>query len=127
MTRPPIDAPAASIADHVALDSAFAGISSSADVTFGMVAVRAGSKNACADTQTAVTTYAIQTSSRRRTSSRPRIITPRNRSAEIISRFRSTRSTTTPASGPTIAIGRNCTIIIQATAVADPVRSSSNA
>src|SRR4029077_10233297 len=59
VTSPPIDAPAASMADHVALDSALAGISSSADVTFGMVAVRAGSKNACADTHTAVTTYAI--------------------------------------------------------------------
>ena len=33
----------------------------------------------------------------------------------------------TPASGPTIATGRNCTIIIHATAVADPVRSSSSA
>src|SRR5262245_56378208 len=55
VTRPPIDAPAASMADHVALDSALAGMSSSFDVTFGIVAVRAGSKNACADTHTAVT------------------------------------------------------------------------
>ena len=50
VTRPPIDAPRASIADQVALDSALAGSSSSADVTFGIVAVRAGSKNACAPT-----------------------------------------------------------------------------
>src|SRR5262249_45502860 len=56
VTRPPTEAPAASMADHVALDSALAGISSSADVTFGIVAVRAGSKKACADTHTAVTT-----------------------------------------------------------------------
>src|SRR5262245_44865666 len=83
VTRPPIDAPAASIADHMALESALAGISSSSDVTLGIVAVRAGSKNAWADTHTAVTTYAIHTSSRRRTSRRPRIMTPRNRSAEI--------------------------------------------
>ena len=47
-------------------------------------------------------------------------------SAAIMTRRRSTRSTTTPARGPTRAMGRNCTIIIQATAVADPVRSSSN-
>ena len=46
VTRPPIDAPSASIADQVALDSALAGSSSSADVTLGIVAVRAGSKNA---------------------------------------------------------------------------------
>src|SRR5262245_5110986 len=56
VTSPPIEAPAASMADHVALDSALAGMSSSAEVTFGMVAVRAGSKKACADTHTAVTT-----------------------------------------------------------------------
>src|SRR5581483_5881567 len=61
VTRPPIDAPAASIADHSALDSAFAGSSSSADVTFGIVAVRAGSKNAEAQTVSAITTYAIHT------------------------------------------------------------------
>ena len=48
-------------------------------------------------------------------------------SATIISRRRSTRSTTTPAIGPTIATGRNWTIIIHATAVAEPVRSSSSA
>ena len=40
----------ASMADHVALDSALAGSSSSAVVTFGIVAVRAGSKNADAVT-----------------------------------------------------------------------------
>ena len=56
VTRPPIDAPSASIADQVALDSALAGSSSSAAVTFGIVAVRAGSKNACAPTATAITT-----------------------------------------------------------------------
>ena len=46
----------ASIADQVALDSALAGSSSSADVMFGIVAVRAGSKNACAATVSAITT-----------------------------------------------------------------------
>src|SRR5581483_739689 len=61
VTRPPIDAPTASIADHVALDNALAGSSSSSLVTFGIVAVRAGSKNACAPTTIAMTTYAIQT------------------------------------------------------------------
>src|SRR5689334_17636730 len=61
VTRPPIDAPSASIADQVALDSALAGSSSSGDVTFGMVAVRAGSKNACAPTMIAMTRYAIHT------------------------------------------------------------------
>ena len=65
VTMPPIDAPIASIADHVALDSAFAVSSSSAAVTFGIVAVRAGSKNACAPTVNAITTYAIHTWSRR--------------------------------------------------------------
>ena len=60
VTSPPIDAPIASIADQVALDSALAGRSSSGAVTLGIVAVRAGSKNACADTVSAVTTYAIQ-------------------------------------------------------------------
>src|SRR5438093_7809617 len=59
VTMPPTDAPSASIADHVALESAFAGRSSPADVTLGIVAVRAGSKNACAPTITAITTYAI--------------------------------------------------------------------
>ncbi len=56
VTRPPIDAPSASIADQVALDSALAGSRSSGAVTLGMVAVRAGSKNACAPTATAITT-----------------------------------------------------------------------
>src|SRR5215831_18474741 len=55
-TRPPSDAPIASMADHVALERAFAGNSSSGDVTFGIVAVRAGSKKACAPTVSAVTT-----------------------------------------------------------------------
>src|SRR5436190_178636 len=127
VTRPPTDAPAASIADQVAADSAFAGSSSSALVMLGIVAVRAGSKNADAETVSAITTYAIHTSSDRRTISRPRIRTPRTTSAAIISRRRFARSTTMPASGPTTATGRNCTIIIQATAVADPVRSSSSA
>ena len=49
------------MADHVALDSAFAGSSSSADVRFGIVAVRAGSKNAEADTVAPITRYAIHT------------------------------------------------------------------
>src|SRR3954471_6850600 len=70
VTTPPTDAPMASIADHVALDNALAGSSSWADVMFGMVAVRAGSKKACAETAIAVTTYAIQTWSARRTSRR---------------------------------------------------------
>src|SRR2546425_6351323 len=61
VTSPPIDAPSASIADHVALESALAGITSSADVTLGIVAVRAGSKNPCAPTMKAITTYAIHT------------------------------------------------------------------
>src|SRR6185295_10492792 len=56
VTRPPIDAPIASIADQVALDSALAGISSSADVMLGIVAVRAGSKKPCAPTMKAITT-----------------------------------------------------------------------
>src|SRR5436309_3183441 len=107
VTSPPTDAPAASIADHVAADSALAGSSSSSLVMLGMVAVRAGSKNADAATVSAITTYAIQTSSDRRTSSSPRINTPRTRSAAIIRRRRFDRSTTTPATGPTIAIGRN--------------------
>lgn len=55
VTTPPTDAPMASIADHVALESALAGSSSSPEVTFGIVAVRAGSKNACAETASAVT------------------------------------------------------------------------
>ena len=61
VTNPPTEAPIASMADQVALESALAGISSSADVMLGIVAVRAGSKNACAETHTAVTTYAIHT------------------------------------------------------------------
>ena len=98
------------------------------DVTLGIVAVRAGSKNA------------VRRDGQRHHHVRdPHLVaragraagrgsgTPRRRSATIISRRRLTRSTTTPASGPTIATGRNCTIIIQATAVADPVRSSSSA
>jgi hypothetical protein len=48
-------------------------------------------------------------------------------SVTIIGRRRLTRSTTTPASGPTIATGRNWTIIIHATAVAEPVRSNGSA
>jgi hypothetical protein len=60
-------------------------------------------------------------------SSSARIKTPRTRSVAIIRRRRLTRSTMTPASGPKMATGRNCTIIIHATAVADPVRSRSSA
>src|SRR5437773_12286463 len=60
VTAPPADAPIASIADHVALDSALAGSRSSAEVMFGIVAVRAGSKNPDAATVSAMTTYAIQ-------------------------------------------------------------------
>jgi len=56
VTRPPIDAPSASIADQVALDSALAASRSSGAVTLGIVAVRAGSKNACAPTVNAITT-----------------------------------------------------------------------
>src|SRR4029079_17144766 len=56
VTRPPTDAPTASIAAHVALATALAGISSSALVMFGIVAVRAGSKNAWAETVSAITT-----------------------------------------------------------------------
>src|SRR5581483_2113842 len=73
VASPPTDAPIASIADHVALDTAFAGSSSSAVVTFGIVAVRAGSKNPDAAIVHAMTTYAIQTWSARRTNSSPRI------------------------------------------------------
>jgi len=61
VTTPPIDAPIASIADQVALERALAGNSSWSDVTFGIVAVRAGSKNADADIVNAMTTYAIHT------------------------------------------------------------------
>src|SRR2546421_9924665 len=61
VTMPPIDAPSASMADQVALASALAGSSSSSDVMFGIVAVRAGSKNADAETVSAITTYAIHT------------------------------------------------------------------
>ena len=60
VTRPPTDAPTASIAAHMAADNALAGINSSADVMFGIVAVRAGSKNADAAIVHAITTYAIQ-------------------------------------------------------------------
>ncbi len=56
VTTPPSDAPMASIAAHVALASAFAGSSSAADVMFGMVAVRAGSKNPDAAIVSAITT-----------------------------------------------------------------------
>jgi MFS family permease len=52
---------------------------------------------------------------------------PRRTSVAIISRRRFTRSTTTPATGPMTAIGRNCTMIISATDVALPVNSSSSA
>src|SRR3954449_7322834 len=51
VTSPPTDAPIASMADHVAADSALAGSSSSADVMLGIVAVRAGSKKAEAATE----------------------------------------------------------------------------
>src|SRR6266496_2064778 len=54
VTSPPTEAPIASIADHVAADSAFAGSSSSRDVMLGIVAVRAGSKNADALTVNAI-------------------------------------------------------------------------
>src|SRR5258708_39011145 len=126
VTTPPTEAPIASMADHIAADSALAGTSSSADVTFGIVAVRAGSKNADAATEHAITTYAIPTWSSRRTRRRPRISTPRKRSAVIIKRRRVTRATPAPASGPTKAKGRKVVISIQAAAPAEPVRSTSN-
>ncbi len=56
VTTPPTEAPMASMADHVAAESALAGSSSWADVMFGIVAVRAGSKNADAATESAITT-----------------------------------------------------------------------
>ena len=56
VTRPPIDAPIASIAAHVALDSALAGSSSSRLVIAGIVAVLAGSKKADPETVSAMTT-----------------------------------------------------------------------
>src|SRR5262245_19704752 len=127
VTTPPTEAPTASIADHIALASAFAGSSSSSDVMFGIVAVRAGSKKAAALIVSAMTTYAIHTSPGRRTNSNPSMRNPRTMSAAIIRRRRFTRSTTTPAIGPTTATGRNWTIIIHATAVADPVRSRRSA
>ena len=48
-------------------------------------------------------------------------------SVAIMRRRRFTRSTTTPATGPITAIGRNWTMIINATDVALPVNSSSRA
>src|ERR1700692_4835251 len=80
VTRPPIEAPIASMADHMALDTALAGINSSAEVMCGIVAVRADSKNADAETVSAMTRYAIQIWSARLTSSSPRINTPRTQS-----------------------------------------------
>src|SRR5206468_11226576 len=56
VTTPPTDAPIASMADHIALASALACISSSAVVKLGMIAVRACSKNADAETVSAITT-----------------------------------------------------------------------
>src|SRR6185436_4796091 len=56
VTRPPTEAPIASIADQAALARAFAGINSAADVMLGIVAVLAGSKNADAETVRAITT-----------------------------------------------------------------------
>src|ERR1019366_5513711 len=83
-TIPPSDAPTASIADHIALDKAFAGSSSSAVVMLGMIAMRAGSKNADADTVSAMTTYAIHTWSALWMKRSPRMRPPRTRSVAII-------------------------------------------
>ena len=55
VTTPPTPAPIASIADHVALDSALAVSSCARVVTFGITAVRAGSKKAVSDTTAPIT------------------------------------------------------------------------
>ncbi len=55
VTMPPAPAPMASMADHVALESAFAVSNSERVVTLGMTAVRAGSKNAVSDTTVPIT------------------------------------------------------------------------
>ena len=118
----------ASIADHVALDSALAGSSSSADVMLGIVAVRAGSKNACADTVSAMTTYAIQM-----LIGAPHEQQTENQAAahEVGGDHEApaVHAVDDDAGQGTDERDRqqSATIIIQATAVADPVRSSSSA
>ena len=126
-TTPPSEAPIASIADHVPVETALAATSWCRGTMSGTVDDRAGSKKPDAPTVTAVTTYASQTVDGVRTSSRPRIITPRTTSAAIMMRRRSKRSMMTPAVGPTSAIGRICATISVATTRADPVNSNSSA
>ncbi len=120
-TRPPIDAPSASITDQVPVDSALAVTRSSRATTAGIVADLAGSKNPVADTATISTAYAIHTVPGVRTSRRPRITTPRTRSAVIMMLRRSKRSITMPTIGVTNEAGRSCSTRTSATDVADPV------
>ena len=120
-TRPPIDAPIASITDQVPVDRALAVTRSSRATIDGSVDDFAGSKNPVAATAMAITTYAIHTVPGVRTSSRPRMTTPRTMSAAIMIRRRSNRSMMTPANGVMTAAGRNCSTISTATDVAEPV------
>ena len=127
VTSPPTAAPTASIVDHVAADSELARTRSAGATTAGSIAERAGSKNEVPTTANPINAYASHTVSALRTPIRPSTTSPRTMSAAIITRRRSSRSTSTPAHGPITADGSCCTTNIAATLVAVPVRSSSNA
>src|SRR6187399_1405139 len=75
-TIPPSDAPIATIADKVLVDTALAETSSRRSTTSGTVDDRAGSKKPVVPTVTAVTRYASHTIDGVRTKSNPSTVTP---------------------------------------------------
>jgi hypothetical protein len=79
--------------------SALPASKSRSPVMFGTAAFFAASKNVPKNESEAVHTYAIQTSSGRRTSKKPSATTTRSKSVAIITVRRDQRSTKAPASG----------------------------
>ena len=120
-TRPPKVAPTIRFTDHVDEASVFARTTSSRSTMLGMMALRAGSKNAASKVSATSSGYTSHTISFERMNSMQRTINMRPISAAIITCLRRSRSFTTPDVGPIRVCGRTCSTSASATDPARPV------
>ena len=111
------------MAAQVVLDSALAASSALPRAMLGSAAVRVTSKKGCRPDSSAMKRYSIQTSSAVSTSRNPRATPARRISAVIITRLRSYRSATTPASGVIRKGGSIWQIVTMPRARPEPVRA----
>ena len=126
VTTPPTAAPTTSMVPHNEPESAFAVARSSASTRLGSAAADAGSNAALKHAMAARSGYTTQTTASLCTARNPRHSTARAMSATTISRFRSTRSASTPVKGDTTKYVRSCAASRNATASAESVRSSTS-